>query len=241
MTLSFELMAPADVRGAHRRPAHRLSGCVFALGGRAGLRLPRDPAGLFRFRPVAGAAGAHLRHRLEPAAAGDPVLHLHGRDPRAMRARRRAARYDGAAVRTVARRTGLFGDPGRRAARRDHRHGRGLRHRDGLDLAAGDDALRLRPQGRRPASSPPPAPSPRSFRRRWCWSCSPTPWASRSATCMPAPSSRASSSSGCSAPRFSSSASSGRKRFRPCRRRCAPRASACCSCAAWSRWCRRWC
>ena len=80
----------------------------------------------------------------EPPAAGDPVLHLHGRDPGAVRPRRGSARRHRPAVRPDARRARLCGDPGRRAARRDHRHGRRLGHRHGDDLAAGDVALRLR-------------------------------------------------------------------------------------------------
>ena len=87
-----------------------------------------------------------VRHRLgraRRAAAGDPVLHLHGRDPRTQRARRGPAGFDRAVVRAGARRPVLCGDLRRRDPRRHHRHGGGVGDRHGGDRAAADDALRL--------------------------------------------------------------------------------------------------
>ena len=122
-----------------------------------------------------------------------------------------------------ARRPVLRGDHRRRRARRDHRHGRRLRHRHGPDLAADHAASTATRRGTRPASSPHPAPSRSSSRRRWCWSCWPISSAGRSATCTRAPSVRASSRSLYSAAGSRSSASSGRmtsRRCRPRRARC---------------------
>ena len=84
-----------------------------------------------------------VRHRLERPAAGDPVLHLHGRDPRALRPCRGPARFDRAIVRPGARRHVLCGDFRRRHPRRDHRHGRGLGDRDGRHLDDAHDQIRL--------------------------------------------------------------------------------------------------
>ena len=136
-----------------------------------------------------------VRHRLQRPAARDPVLHLHGRDPRALRPCRGPARFDRPAVRPGARRPVLCGDLRRRHPRRHHRHGRRLGHRHGRHLAAADDRATAIRRATPRASSPRPAPSPSSSRRRWCWSCWPTSSAARSATCMPARSGRASSRS----------------------------------------------
>ena len=81
-----------DVRGDDRVHVDRLSGGVLARRDRPVLRLHRhrvrpDPARLSR-QPHLSA----LRHHLQRPAARDPVLHLHGRDPRALRARRGPAR-----------------------------------------------------------------------------------------------------------------------------------------------------
>ena len=87
-----------------------------------------------------------VRHRFQRpghAAPGDPVLHLHGRDPGALRPRRGSARLHRPAVRPGARRTVLCGDLRRRHSRRHHRHGRGVGHRHGGDRAAGDAQIRL--------------------------------------------------------------------------------------------------
>ena len=84
-----------------------------------------------------------VRHHLERPAAGDPVLHLHGRDPRTLRARRGPARFDRAVVRPGARRHVLRGDLRRRDPRRHHRHGRGLGDRHGRDLDDADAQIRL--------------------------------------------------------------------------------------------------
>ena len=127
-----------------------------------------------------------LRHHLQRPPARHPVLHLHGRDPRALRPGRGSARGHRPAVRPGARRPRLRRDPGRRDPRRDHRHGRRIGHRHGRDLAAGHDALRLRHEARHRRASPPRAPSRSSSRRRWCSSCWPTSSAARSATCISA-------------------------------------------------------
>ena len=89
-----------------------------------------------------------LRHRLQRAPARHSLLHLHGRDPRALRPRRGPARGHRSALRQDPRRPRLCGHPGRRGARRDHRHGGGIGHRHGGDRAAGDEALRLRHEAR---------------------------------------------------------------------------------------------
>ena len=112
------------------------------------LRRPRHFHRSFRSGLPAGAAVPLLRHHLQRPAAGDSVLHLHGRDPRALRPGRRPARRHRPAVRQGPRRPRLCRDPRRRRARRHHRHGRGLGHRHGRDLAADHDALRLRHEAR---------------------------------------------------------------------------------------------
>src|SRR5262249_32462638 len=75
---------PPDVRGHDGFHDHRLSGGVRAGSHRPVLRLHRhrawpDPPRLSR-QPDLSA----LRHHLERAVARDPVLHAHGRDPRAL-------------------------------------------------------------------------------------------------------------------------------------------------------------
>ena len=89
-------MAPLMFAGLIVVHADRLSGGVLARGGRPVLRLHRhrarpDPRRLSR-QPDLSA----FRHRLERSAARDSVLHADGGDPRAMRARRRPARFDSA-------------------------------------------------------------------------------------------------------------------------------------------------
>ena len=139
----------ADVRGAGRLPAARLSGRVRARRARAcsfgfiGIEL-----GLLHPGAVSGAARAHLRHHVERHAARGAVLHLHGADPRAQRHGRGPARHHRPAVRADPRRPRLRGDLRRRAARRDHRRRRRLGDLDGPDLAADHAALRLRPAPR---------------------------------------------------------------------------------------------
>ena len=133
----------ADVRGHDPFHAHRLSGGILAGGDRTVLRLSRhrirpDQAGLSR-QPDLPA----VRHHLERPAAGDSVLHLHGRDPRTLRPRRGPARFLRPAVRPGARRPVLRGDLRRRHSRRHHRHRRGLGHRHGRDLDDADAQIRL--------------------------------------------------------------------------------------------------
>ena len=103
-----------------------------------------DRGRLLRAGVPAGAALPDLRHHVERPPARDPVLHLHGRGPRAQRPGRGPARGHRPALRPGARRARLRGDLRRRHPRRDHRHGRRLGDRHGHDLAAGDAALRLR-------------------------------------------------------------------------------------------------
>ena len=145
------LHGPADVPGADLLHGDRLSGGILARRCRPVLRPHRDRtradrAGLSRQPHLPAVLGA-----FERLAAGDPVLHLHGRDPRTLRPRRRSARRLRPAVRRPSRRPLLCGHPRRRDPRRDHRHGRGVGDRHGPDLAAGDDALRLQraPRDRR--------------------------------------------------------------------------------------------
>ena len=104
--------------------------------------------GLFHARFPAGAAGARLRRHEQRHAARDPVLHLHGTDPRTLRHGGGPARHHRAVVRHDPRRPRLCGDLRRRAAGGDHRRGRRLGHLDGADLAADHAALRLRPARR---------------------------------------------------------------------------------------------
>ena len=111
-------------------------GLAFALFG-----IETEPA---RFELPQHDPAPAVRHHVERSPAGDPVLHLHGRHPRALAACRGHARGLRPAVRAGARRPCLCGDAGRRHPRRDHRHGGRLGDRHGADRAAGDDALRLR-------------------------------------------------------------------------------------------------
>ena len=97
------------------------------------------------FRHPRRAAAAHLRRDDQRGAAGDPDVHLHGRDAGALARRRGTAGDHGPAVRHAARRARHLGGHRRHAAggreRRRRRH-----HGDhGPDHAAGDAALRLRP------------------------------------------------------------------------------------------------
>ena len=136
--------AAADVRRPGSGDADRLPGGLHAGRARAVVRLPVDPSRLLRPELPAGDSGPHLRQRaVQRIAAGDPLLHLHGRDPRALRPRRRHAGFDGPAVRPDPRRPRLFRHHRRLHPRRHHRHGGGAGHRHGADLDAGDDPLRL--------------------------------------------------------------------------------------------------
>ena len=90
------------------------------------------------------AAAAHLRRDDQRGAAGDPAVHLHGRDAGALAHRRGIAGAHGPAVRHAARRPGIFRRHRRRAARGLDRHCRRHRGDHGPDRAAGDDAARLR-------------------------------------------------------------------------------------------------
>ena len=101
--------------------------------------------GVMGLRHSRRAAAAHLRRDDQRDAAGDPDVHLHGRDARALARRRGIAGDHGPAVRHAARRARHLGDRRRHAARRGERRRR-RHHRDhGPDRAAGDAALRLRP------------------------------------------------------------------------------------------------
>ena len=136
--------AADDVRRPRGRDADRLSGRLHARRGRTVVRIPRHPSRLFRPELPAGDPGPRVRQRaVQRTVAGDPLLHLHGRDPRALRPGRGHAGFDGPAVRPDPRRPRLFGDPGRLHPRRHHRHGGGAGDRHGADLDAGDDPLRL--------------------------------------------------------------------------------------------------
>ena len=104
--------------------------------------------GFFPAQYMANLPSQDLRDPVERPVAGDPVLHLHGRDPRALRPRRGSARRHGTALRPASRRARLRRHPRRRGSRRDHRHGRRLGDRDGRDLAPDHDALRLRHEAR---------------------------------------------------------------------------------------------
>ena len=118
---------------------------AFTLAARrAFIRLPRDSSRLLRPEFPSGHSRPRIRQRaFQRAAARDPLLHLHGRDPRAMRSCRRHARFDGPVVRSDPRRPRLFRHHRRLHPRRHHRHGGGAGHRHGADLDAGDDPLRL--------------------------------------------------------------------------------------------------
>ena len=134
----------ADVPRTGGLPAAGLSGGVCARRQRPLVRRHRHCHRTVRSLAALRPARARLRHRRQPHAAGDPLLRLHGADPRTLRHGRGPARHHRPAVRLLARRPRLRGDPGRRPARRHHRRGRRHRHRHGPDLAAGDAALRLR-------------------------------------------------------------------------------------------------
>ena len=84
-----------------------------------------------------------VRHHLERPSARDPVLHLYGRDPRALRSRGGFARFDRTIVRPGARRVVLCGDLRRRDSRRDHRDGCRLGHRHGRHLDDAHAEIRL--------------------------------------------------------------------------------------------------
>ncbi len=183
------------VRRAHRVPAAGLSGRLLARRQRHLLRPPRHPAGIARALAPRGAARARAGHHGQLDAARDPVLHLHGADPRAQWHGRGPARHHRPALRAGARRPGAGGDLRRRAARGDHRRGGGLGDLHGPDLAADHAALRLRTAWRA-GLSPPRARSRRSFRPRSCSSSWPTSSAARWATCTPERSSPASRSPG---------------------------------------------
>ena len=88
------LLAGYPVAADARRRVARLRG-AWAARGRDELRHPRRAA-----RP-------HLRRDDQRGAAGDPAVHLHGRDAGAIAHRRRSARAHGAAVRHRARRARL--------------------------------------------------------------------------------------------------------------------------------------
>ena len=105
-------------------------------------------AGAVPDQPVRRAAAAGVRHHEERHAAGDPVLHLHGHHPRTLRHGRGPARDRRPGLRPGARRPGDRGDPGRRAAGRDHRRRRRGGDLDGPDLAADHAAQRLQPHHR---------------------------------------------------------------------------------------------
>ena len=143
MSFVRDNMAPLMFGGHDPVHADRLSGGVLACGDRPVLRLHRDRAGADHAGLSRQPHLSAVRHHLERPAARDPVLHLHGRDPGALRARRGPARFDRAIVRSGARRHVLCGDLRRRDPRRDHRHGRGLGDRHGRDLDDADDPLRL--------------------------------------------------------------------------------------------------
>ncbi len=109
------------------------------------LRAPRHRARPPAGDAVPGAAGAGLGRDVERHAARDPVLHVHGADPRAQRHGRGPARDHRPAVRAGARRPRVCGDLRRRAAGGDDGRGRRVGHLDGPHLAADHAALRLRP------------------------------------------------------------------------------------------------
>ena len=85
---------------------------------------------------------------VERHAARDPVLHLHGADPRALGDGRGPARHDRSALRPDSRRSRLRGDLRRRVARGHDRCRRGQRDFDGTDIAADHASLRVRPTDR---------------------------------------------------------------------------------------------
>ncbi|CAA9246112.1 MAG: TRAP dicarboxylate transporter, DctM subunit, unknown substrate 6, partial [uncultured Craurococcus sp.] len=135
---------PADVRRAGRLPADRLPRRVQPRRGRTVLRLRVDRTRLLHHRLSGEPAAPRIRDRAERPAALDPLLHPDGRHPRAMRPGGGPAGGHRPALRQDSGRPRLRRHPGRRRARRDHRHGRRLGHRHGHDLPADHDALRLR-------------------------------------------------------------------------------------------------
>src|SRR5882757_3420374 len=88
--------AAANVRRFDSGHADRLSSGLHAGRARAVVRLPVDLSRLLRHELPAGHSGPHLRQRaVQRIAAGYSLLHLHGRDSRALRSRRRHAGFDG--------------------------------------------------------------------------------------------------------------------------------------------------
>mmetsp|Transcript_34309 Transcript_34309/g.62497 ORF Transcript_34309/g.62497 Transcript_34309/m.62497 type:complete len:488 (-) Transcript_34309:1060-2523(-) len=133
----------ADVRGADRGPADRLSRGLLAGGAGPGLRVVRSQPGLVPAGVHEQPAAERLRHPVQRPAAGHSVFHADGRPAGEVRAGGRHARFHGPALRPGARGPGLLGDHRRLHPRGHHRHRRRPGHRDGHDLAAGHDALRL--------------------------------------------------------------------------------------------------
>ena len=133
-----------DVRGPDRLHADRLSRGLQPGRRWAVVRSRRHRARLLPREPPDRHAGAGVRHPVERAPACDPVLHVHGGDPGALRPGRGYAGGCGAAVRPGERRAILRGHPGGGDPRRHHRHGRRLGDRHGADRPADHDALRLR-------------------------------------------------------------------------------------------------
>ncbi len=129
-------------------PADRHPGGLRPGRHRPAVRLHRHGSRPVPEQPVPGAAAARVRHHEQRHAAGDPVLHLHGHHPRALRHGRGPARDRRPGLRPGARRLGRGGDPGRRAAGGHHRRGRRGGDLDGPDLAADHAALRLQPHHR---------------------------------------------------------------------------------------------
>ena len=132
-----------DVRGHDPVHAHRLSGGLLVGGHRLVLRLHRHRVGAYHAGLSRQPHVSAVRHRLQRPLAGDPVLHVHGRDSRALRPRRRPARFDRTAVRSGARGHVLCGDFRRRHPRRDHRYGCRVGDRDGRHLDDADAQVRL--------------------------------------------------------------------------------------------------
>ena len=142
--MQMQDFAPRDVRGAGGGHADRLPGGLLAGRAGPGQRL-LSPSRWAGSRPPSWAtcpstSSASCQQR---AAAGHPVLHLHGRHPGEVRPGRGHARLHGPAVRPGARRPGLLGHHRGLHPGRHHRHRGRPGDRDGADLAAGDDALRL--------------------------------------------------------------------------------------------------
>jgi len=131
-----------------------------------GFGFPGDCAWPLSTRSVCRRCGAHLRHRRQPVAAIDPVLHFMG-----------AILERCGLAETCLHMGQLFGRC-RRVAYSSFGSGPLLGAITGTVAASviamglislpGDVALRLRSRCR-PASSRRQAPSPRSSRPRWCW------------------------------------------------------------------------